>query len=127
MQGRRFALAATMVAGLVLLGGCTSTQRITPQNINPVQYASAAEALKGSPALRRAEIQSCVTKARRYGPRQAESVRLVMNLSAGRDVEATFCQRAVASVVSGRLSYADYKALQANQITPKFIRIMQGR
>jgi hypothetical protein len=127
MQGRKIASAAATVAGLVMLGGCTSPQRITPQNINPVQYASASEALKGSPALRRAELQNCVAKARRFGPREIESVRLVMNLPTRQDVPTTYCQRAIAAVASGRLTYADYQAVRANQITPKLIRVIQGR
>ena len=127
MQERCLAAPISMVAALLLLAGCTTSQRITARNITPVQYASVTEALKGSPALRRNELRTCVAKTRRAAAAQHAAMAALMNLSPRQDPATVYCQRAMQAFVSGRISYADFQQLRDNQISPKFIRIIQGR
>lgn len=124
MQRRQFASAAAMVAGLVLLSGCTTTQ--TKRIWTPVQYASYIEAMKGSPALRRTELQRCNAEIRATPGRRAE-LGVVLNLPSNRDSVPVFCQRIVTALVSGRLNYTDYQNSRRSVVTPKVIRVIQGR
>lgn len=126
MQKHRVTSAAAMVVGLMLLSGCTSTQQRTGRSLTPLQYASVIEAMKGSPALRRSEIQRC-SAGTRSSPHQRDQLRLLLNVSPNRDPTPLFCQRLIGALTSGRLNYADYRNSMRSEITPKLIRVIQGR
>jgi hypothetical protein len=123
MQRRQFAL----FVGLALFSGCTSAQQGSGRNLTPVQYAASTEALKGSPALRRAALQECATIARRSGARNISAMGVLMNLPPNRDPIPLYCQRMVAALTSGRITYADFQAIRTMQATPKLVRVIQGR
>lgn len=127
MQGRHLASAAAVAASMVLLSGCTTAQKGPGRNMTPVQYAASTEALKGSPALRRATLQECAVIARRSGARNISAMAVLMNLPPNRDPIPLYCQRMVAALTSGRITYADYQAIRTMQATPKLIRVIQGR
>lgn len=124
MQGRDFASVALMIAGLMVLGGCTTTQ--TKRVWTPVQYASYIEAMRGSPALRRSELDKCQAQIRAIHGRRAELGK-ILNMPPNRDPVPLFCQRIVGALVSGRLNYSDYQNSKRSVTTPKVIRVIQGR
>jgi len=106
-------LAAT---GILCLAGCVSA----------TQYATMAEALNGSPALRRDAVDQCV-RSHRSTAQHKDFLRKLMNLKPGSPVVRISCERAVKAVASGRLTYADYQNNLRGQTSPKVVRVLQGR
>lgn len=102
--------------GLLMLSGCVSS----------TQYSAVSEAVKGSPELRREGVETCV-RDNRSTPEQKEMMRKLMNLSPGSNAVRVGCERLMAALGSGKLSYDDYRGLQFGQITPQLIRILQNR
>ena len=116
MRMVRLAASVSLMLGLLALGGC----------ISETKYAAISEAYKGSPALRREELRRCNLQAR-AAPIQRAKLAVVMNLPPRSDPVPVLCRRMIESVASGKLSYEDYRTIRAGQITPKLVRILQGR
>ncbi|ALN71453.1 hypothetical protein [Aureimonas sp. AU20] len=108
--------AALAVSGLMLLGGCVSA----------TQYAATSEALKGSPALRRDGVESCI-KRNRVTPAQKDLMRKLMNLAPGSNVDRVACERLIGGIASGRLTHEDYRNTVTGHVTPQVIRVLQAR
>lgn len=116
MRTVRLAAGGSLMLGLLALGGC----------ISETKYAAISEAYKGSPALRREEIRQCNLRDR-ASPIQREKLAVVMNLPPRSNPVPILCRRMVESVASGKLTYEDYRTIRVGQITPKLVRILQGR
>lgn len=106
---------------LVLCGLAVSSCTTTREN-----FEVGATALAGSKSLRRASIQNCVANARHNSPYARHNVALLMDVKDS-DVDRLACTRLVNAVASHRLTYDEVQSMRYGQLTPNFIKIMQGR
>lgn len=105
-----------LLCGLAV-SGCTTTRE---------NYETGAAALAGSKSLRNDVTQKCIAHARYSNPRARHNAALVMDVNDSQ-VDRLACSRMVNAVASGRLSYEEATALHYGRLTPKIVKILQGR
>ena len=106
-------LGAVLLAAVVM-SGCAPTKP---------QFDVAVETMKGSKKARDKVTADCIAKFNRKG---VEGAALVLDVPE-RDAKRVACQRIVAAMTDGRLSYEDLQAMMRGKPTPKIVRVMQGR
>ncbi len=103
-----------LLAGLVILGGCTSSRQMTGRD-----YAIMREQIRTDPEMRRAHLQACIKAWSRVD--QAGLARLARTTPAR--ASSVACQRMVRAVASGRMTIAEFKG---PGITPRLASIIRG-
>lgn len=101
------------------LAGCSS-------NVSSSDFAIAREAVRGSPAAFNAVVNSCVTTLERSSAQSRAGVAMVVNASVAAAPRIA-CRRMTRAMADGRLSRAEINGMANGSITPKMVRIMQGR
>ncbi|EFG9152986.1 hypothetical protein BL864_005439 [Escherichia coli] len=90
------------------------------------QFEAGVEVMRGSPAARQKVHRECMTAAARMTAKEKADMAMALNTSPAR-VGSLACSRIVAGITSGRLSYDDIRDLSSGRITPKMVRLLQGR
>jgi hypothetical protein len=99
------------------VSGCTTTRE---------NYETGATALAGSKSLRNEVTQKCIAHARYSNPHARHNAALLMDVR-DTEVDRLACSRMVSAIASGRLSYEEAMALHYGRLTPKIVKILQGR
>lgn len=102
---------------LVGLLGLFTAGCITDEN-----FGRSAEMLRGNPAMQRDAIDRCYQSASRWPASRKSEMARIMNLRSQSNVARIFCQRSIAGIVSGRVSYSEL-----HTSNPRFVRVIQGR
>lgn len=110
--------AIALVATGLTLSSCTTTQE--------TRYNSMATALAGSKGLRNDFVKKCAADKGSISPVSRQQMALLMNVKYSQ-VDLLFCRRLADAVASGRLTYSDTRKVRQGQMTPKVIKILQGR
>jgi hypothetical protein len=98
---------------LLLLGACAGAGASNP-SITPETYASVQQATRTDPSFRAARIDKCV-KDRATEPQAArETMARLLAVDPGK-VDQIYCERLVAAVAAGRISYEDYAAIATHR------------
>ncbi|ODA91904.1 hypothetical protein BFX40_02705 [Mesorhizobium sp. SEMIA 3007] len=99
------------------LAGCVSEEN---------GYRQGQELLRGSPAMKRYAIDECYRHIRPtlagHDAEWARNMAKSLNVRAGSNIARIWCTRAVNGIASGRVTSEDMRTL-----SPRFIRLMQGR
>jgi hypothetical protein len=98
----------------------------TPPRISQDRFGITADAMKGSSSLRAFGVEKCVSRIRAMPRSKLTSLALVIDASIERAPQI-LCERLVAAMVSGRLSYDDYIDGVHRHLTTKMLHIVQGR
>ncbi|MDF0697942.1 hypothetical protein PYR71_15835 [Rhizobium sp. MC63] len=106
--------AVTMMVAAGLLTACVPTRQ---------DYDAYVTLLQGSARARSEAVKDCAKGFDASGRRGAG---LVTNVS-DKDAPRVACERFVADVVSGRITYDDVVDVKQRRFTPKIIKIFQGR
>jgi hypothetical protein len=101
----------------IVLSGC---------GISQASYDASREALRGSSSLRSDFVRNCTRNIARKPYRTRRNIAKVMNTSV-RSVPRLYCSRLTRGITSGRLSHSDISAASRGQVTPRIIRVLQGR
>ncbi|MBB2753131.1 UNVERIFIED_ORG: hypothetical protein GGI57_003841 [Rhizobium aethiopicum] len=104
----------TVMIAMGLLTACVPTRQ---------DYDTYVTLLQGSSRARNEVIKDCATGFDANGRRGAG---LVTNVS-DKDAPRVACERFVAALVSGRITYDDVVNVRQRRFTPKIIKIFQGR
>lgn len=108
MRRRR---SAAVISVAVLLSGCGQSF-----------YEFGADALRKDPKVRAAALQDCVKDMQRKPLPERRMLSSATGVSLAR-MPQVFCDRIVAGVASGRITYADLQ----NDQDDKLIRVVRGR
>lgn len=111
-------LAALLLCGLAL-SSCTTTA-------SKSNFETGATALAGSERLREAVTERCIARARNFSPEARHNAALVMDVKDSQ-ADRLSCTRMVNAIATGRLTYAEVEAMRYGHISPKIVRILQGR
>jgi hypothetical protein len=105
-----------VVAVCLALAGCMTQEK----------YEAVSTALEGSASLRAKAVNDCSLKSSDWTKQATETAALLLEVPASRAPRLA-CQRTVNAVASGKLSYHDMIKMRRGEITPKLVRILQGR
>lgn len=90
------------------------------------KYEAVSTALEGSASLRAKTINDCSAKSSDWTKSATETAALLLEVPASKAPRLA-CQRTVNAVASGKLTYQDVIKMRRGEITPKLVRILQGR
>lgn len=111
---RRIHLFSTLMT-VVLLTGCAPSQQ---------QFEAAREAVRGSEKTRAFAMRECTTKG--WQRKNVQNAAMLLDTTE-KLAPRVACKRYLDAFRSGRLEYADAVAFKQGKITPKLIKILQGR
>ncbi|MBN8954127.1 MULTISPECIES: hypothetical protein [unclassified Rhizobium] len=107
---------AIIAFSLAVLASCSS-QEEGFEKIIPI--------LKESPSARAQVIDKCMSQ--HMSPEMLDEVAFYVR-SQRSEAKRLFCQRMTTGLASGRISYADFKALfQQKKVTPALVSALKGR
>lgn len=90
------------------------------------QYDTLVTKLAASPRLQKNEIEGC--KRKYHGARQ--SVRKNLAVVTGSDPDkgvTVFCNRMINAFAKNKVTYEDFVAARRGQITPRMLKLVQGK
>ena len=106
------------LATIALLSGCAMSQE---------RYMAMKTAFEGSPKLRQKAVAECELHESKMSPKTIRNVALVANTTPDK-MPYVICSRLMNGLVSGRLTYEDYrKTITSDVPPPAVIKVMQGR
>ena len=108
------ARTVTIMIAIGLLTACVPTRQ---------DYEAYVTLLQGSSRARSEVVKDCAKGFDANGRRGAGLVTSVSD----KDAPRVACERFVAALVSGRLTYDDVVDVRQHRFTPKVIKIFQGR
>ncbi|MDB5553434.1 MAG: hypothetical protein JWL86_3418 [Rhizobium sp.] len=108
-------LAAVVLAAT--LAGCSLSEK---------QYEQYRIVFKQHPEARSKYTAICVKDAKTMPRREVEVLAELLDIRLS-NFHVTACRRFFDAYVSGRLTYADYKAVMAKKPTARVIRILKGK
>ena len=111
----RFPISALMA--LALVSACGPT---------PEQDAAAVEIVRGSKAAQDMVYADCVRNVSGNDRTRLANLAAVANTTPAR-APRVICQRVVGGIVSGRITQADVAGMRRGQVSPKLVRVVQGR
>lgn len=111
----RISQLTTAALALVILSGCVATKD---------EYESYQTVLQGSKSVQREVLKECTNK--RTSPQSLKVIAMVLDTSEDK-AKPLFCKRLVVATTNGRLNYDDYVNGVHGKITPKIIKVIQGR
>ncbi|NLR95856.1 hypothetical protein HGP17_03295 [Rhizobium sp. P38BS-XIX] len=112
----RFICTLSAVLVLAALASCTSQEK-TYEEMLPI--------IKESPTARAKVIAKCASQP--MSPETLDEMAFYVRAQKS-EAKRLFCERLMAGVVSGRISYADFKAVfQKKKITPALVNVLKGR
>lgn len=84
-------------------------------------------AFEGSPKLRQKAVAECELHESKMSPKTIRNVALVANTTPDK-MPYVICSRLMNGLVSGRLTYEDYrKTITSDAPPPEVIKVIQGR
>jgi hypothetical protein len=89
-------------------------------------YNSSRELLRGSPAIKSQFVANCAMSISRKPVATRQALAMIMNTSL-RSAPGVYCRRVTQGIASGRISHSDLNAGTRGEVTPKVIRVLQGR
>ncbi|MGM4980783.1 MULTISPECIES: hypothetical protein [Rhizobium] len=112
----RFIRLLSIAFTLAALASCTSQEQTFEKSI-PI--------MKESPSARAQVIAKCLSQ--HLPPETLDQIAFYVR-SQRSEAKRLFCQRLMTGVVSGRISYADFKAMfQQKKVTPALVAVLKGR
>lgn len=105
-----------ILAVCLALTGCMTQEK----------YEAISTALEGSASLRAKAVNDCSAKSANWTKNATETAALLLDVPADKAPRLA-CQRTVNAAASGKLTYEDVIKMRRGEITPKMVRILQGR
>ena len=105
-----------LVAGPLL--ACAPQQPTVP--MTAAQYATIQHAM-GDPKTRAAVTATCVERAKTRSAQELGTMAAVLDVDVA-EAPRVYCERLLAAVARGEVSYDDYMALQAKTYDPQVLR-----
>lgn len=109
-----------------LLAACLLGMCVSGCGISRTNYDTGREVLRGSPAVRSQFVQTCTRSISRKPLATRQRMAKVMGTSL-RNTPSVYCRRMTRGIASGRISHADLNGAARGHVTPKVIRVLQGR
>ncbi|WP_349958138.1 hypothetical protein [Rhizobium sp. ZPR3] len=111
----RFIPSASFVFALAVLASCTSQEE---------NFKKGVPIIKESPTARAQLISKCMSQ--HLSPETLDEVAFYVK-SQRSEAKRLFCQRLTNGLASGKISYADFKAMfQQKKVTPALVSVLKG-
>ncbi|SEE80313.1 hypothetical protein SAMN05444161_7222 [Rhizobiales bacterium GAS191] len=118
-------IAALLLPVLILLVPLHALGASAPR-LSRDKFSVAADAMKGSAALRRLGVERCAARMNAMPKSQRANIAALIDVSL-EHMPATFCERVLSAMASGQMSYDDYVDAIRRHLTVKVVHIIQGR
>ncbi len=102
------------IVALSILAGCVPSKQ---------EYAAIQETVRGSAKARKFALSQCMSG---WNAVQRKNASIILDTSE-KAAPQIACSRAVEAVRSGKLDYQDIVDIKRGKITPKLVKIFQGR
>ena len=106
---------------LLLLAGCTDTTASTAQQPTAAEFESMREVLASSPEARAAVQAECRDDVASKPANERAMLGALLDLDADQ-VALGFCERALAGITRGDVTYADFIAMTEGSEDPQLLR-----
>ena len=97
-----------------------------PPEPSKEDFSAVRELLSGSPALKKRTITQCTASVAAKPDDSRVVMAQLMNVPPQR-VAATYCQRMIEGVASGRVTQAEMAAANSGKVSANLVRVLQGR
>lgn len=99
----------------------TTSARTREAPMTAERYGAYQAALRSDPRLRASLTAECVAEVRPRSKGEVEMMSALLAVEAGK-VVATFCERTIAAIARGDVSYEDYAAVKRGAGSPETMR-----